>query len=398
MTGMKKNIKYVFLSILLASCSGTKLSPEELANKLFVEASNLINDAEKTDVNLFESAYTNRINAINILDSIPSKYPETQIAVKISQGNYSVSGIFITEIKKSVEAESPFHEAAYEGKIKDIIVHLATGTDVDLKYKDSDETALSLAILQGNKKVCDLLVMRQADVDHAPENERGGTCLTRACENGNISIVELLIDNGADLTKSGKSFTDTTPLKAAIKSGNLEIINLLINKGVDANYKEEGFMIFSPLEEAILSKRLDTVKILVQNGANVNMRGLYYPISRAISSDSIELVNYLISEKVDINQRFDPFGINTPLHLAIEVNADLEIIKALVNNGANINALSNDGTPYDVINDWQGYSLIRKLQQRVPEYKEWEIETRMIKGLLKSGGAKTSAELKASQN
>ncbi len=60
----------------------------------------------------------------------------------------------------------------------------------------------------------------------------------------------------------------------------------------------------------------------------------------ACKSNQTEVVNYLISIEVDVNEK-DNFG-NTALHYAAE-NLNIDMVKALIKKGANLTFINNEG-------------------------------------------------------
>ena len=96
------------------------------------------------------------------------------------------------------------HEAAFDGNIEAVQLHLAAGTDVNAK------------------------------------TDIGSTPLHPATYSGHKEIVELLIAKGADV--NAKMTTDETPLDNAIERQHTEIADLLSKHGGirDVKLKAEG--------------------------------------------------------------------------------------------------------------------------------------------------------------
>ena len=84
-------------------------------------------------------------------------------------------------------------------------------------------------------------------------------------------------------------------------------------------------------------KRLAMVKYFVSKGANVNAKGVSgrSALHVEVSGGNLEIVKFLLSKGADVHA-IDNVGF-TPLHVAlIPPNTDIDIVKALVSNGANI--------------------------------------------------------------
>jgi len=129
----------------------------------------------------------------------------------------------------------------------------------------------------------------------------------------------------------------------AVKDGNLEVVRSVVNEGVDINIKNEyGLM---PIHVAAEYNRPEVLKFLVSKGADVNA---------ATNADLKKIVEGLDQGKVILKfvLQMEGFslkdglflGLNhlTPIHFAA-LNGNLELVKYLVGQGADVNARGIDG-------------------------------------------------------
>lgn len=103
-----------FISILLflSGCSG---NPNEKANKLYTEASQILQNSKLED-DSYSDVYNSYENAKSRIDRILSKYPSSNIAVELLSGDMEISGLTLSQfhelessLKLLAEAEqSPF--------------------------------------------------------------------------------------------------------------------------------------------------------------------------------------------------------------------------------------------------------------------------------------------------
>jgi ankyrin repeat protein len=180
--------------------------------------------------------------------------------------------------------------------------------------------------------------------------------------NSNKNYIEKIIMRNhynaiKDLEKTDKKYM--TPLMYALYYKKpIEIIKLLLNKGANVNaereyeIEEEGYEIngTTPLMLALESNKelkyndndlMKIVKLLLDNGANVNYIDYddHTPLVYAIEYAPIEVIKIILDktndELVNLEEELD-LG-RTPLMHALFYERSIEIIKLLLNKGANIN-------------------------------------------------------------
>ena len=152
----------------------------------------------------------------------------------------------------------------------------------------------------------------------------------------------------------------------AVANLDLDNAKKLLESGAKVDYKSEyGETPLSALmtmyydgEDRWRPKKLNMIKFLVKSGANVNHtvncdydnRPLNYAVGEG---NDINLVKYLLKNKADVNAK-NSFG-DTALHDAVnefdtKSNPNFDIIRLLLNSGYRTNIRNNKGlTAYDVI-------------------------------------------------
>jgi ankyrin repeat protein len=147
-------------------------------------------------------------------------------------------------------------------------------------------------------------------------------------------IAQFLVDSKADAswcTRAGVS-----PLHTA---RDVDIARVLIQARANVNTQDRDKI--TPLHTA---KDAHIAKLLVESGASVrsvNDTG-ETPLHMAVEAKDLAKTEYLIQQRADVNAKAE-FGTNwreldTPLHMAVTENADISIIKCLLENKANVNA------------------------------------------------------------
>ena len=132
----------------------------------------------------------------------------------------------------NVNAEPAIFDAWDHGALK-VLESLIRHPSTKLNVKNSHgESLLMLVCLKGNLKLTQLLIERQADINHP-----GWTPLHYAATNGNAKIVKLLLDESAYI--DAESPNGTTPLMMAARYGTPEAVQLLIKEGADIHLKNQ---------------------------------------------------------------------------------------------------------------------------------------------------------------
>ncbi|XP_018494351.2 poly [ADP-ribose] polymerase tankyrase-1 [Galendromus occidentalis] len=166
-----------------------------------------------------------------------------------------------------------------------------------------------------------------------------------------ISYLELLLRYGGD--PNSKDRSGLTPLmKACRHPQGYDAAELLVRYGADVNAMAGARHDFrTVLHYAVLSSNKDIVKLVLSKGAKVNMDPGYAhptPLDFSVLRANIELIQLLLDWGADINTGSPVIG--SPLHIALSEHSDnsKEIVKLLLENGADPNSITytEEGKPF----------------------------------------------------
>lgn len=210
----------------------------------------------------------------------------------------------------------------------------------------SSRTPLLVAIFAGHLDVVKELIKAGADVNKG--NSRKETPLMFASKNGQLKIVKTLLSAGADVNAKSASYSDSTgprsytALYFASKGGHLSIVKTLLAAGAKVNISGTE----SPLAAAASGGYLEIVKELQKAGAATSTvthnRGCSGndALAQAVGSGNVEVVKALIAGGANVNGA----GCDhTPILKHAIFSKNIEIIKVLVKAGADVNRKSTDG-------------------------------------------------------
>ncbi len=156
---------------------------------------------------------------------------------------------------------------------------------------------------------------------------------------GSVSMVETAIKKDPGLVNNENQSLTTPPLVTAIENSQVEIVKLLLDKGASFTLPENIF----PLHKSAL-----------------------YASSAQKGKDKIApdkaLVDLFLSKGCKITDKDD--GGNTPLHCAVR-GGKLELVKFLIENGADVNAKNDfDDMPLKIAEDKGYVSIIDVLKAK----------------------------------
>lgn len=159
--------------------------------------------------------------------------------------------------------------ASKNGDLEKVQERLRHGEDPDQGIpEDPNEegtTPLSVAAVNGHKKIVEALLESHAKVDHTND---GFTPLYLASFMGHDDIVNLLLDRGAKIDQQN-TFNRLTPLCAAISHRNLETVELLLKRGANPNLVVGES--FTALMLAAFNGYVEIVKTLLAWGAKTDL-------------------------------------------------------------------------------------------------------------------------------
>jgi ankyrin repeat protein len=213
--------------------------------------------------------------------------------------------------------------ARTEGGTEAVKLLLERGAAVSAK--DSvQSTALMWAVRSNHAEVVDLLIHHDAEINAS--TRKGEPPARRAPDSGGGS-------HGLGIVRGGwpeRGYQEPTPgamtaLLYAARDGRIQIARTLIAAHANVNQVEANGV--SPLIEAIANNHIDVARLLLDHGADANTMDWWgrTPLWTAVDLRDLEV------NKTDDN------GVDRP--------AALQLIQALLDHGANVNARTKEVPP-----------------------------------------------------
>jgi ankyrin repeat protein len=273
---------------------------------------------------------------------------------------------------------TPMGLAAEVGNAEIIKLLLDAGANADSPNPEG-QTALMAVARTGIVEAAEPLIKRGAKVD-AREHWGGQTALMWASARRHPQMMQFLISKGADVnarsihrdyqrhvTAEGRPKNldsgGFTPLLYAARENCLACVKVLLDNGADIDLPDPDGV--SPLLLAIMNSNWDLAKQLIEAGADVNQWDMYgeAPLFTAVGlrnqvsggrasidplneTKGITIVRMLLERGAnpDMQLFFRPANVrgatntrgSTPL-IRAAANADLEVVKLLLEHGADVN-------------------------------------------------------------
>ncbi|KAJ7551512.1 hypothetical protein O6H91_06G018400 [Diphasiastrum complanatum] len=249
-------------------------------------------------------------------------------------GKTKMAKILISEMGADVKyinkgGNTFLHEVSKKGYKEIAELLLSHGVDPNLENNDG-LTALDIAVEMGHLELQNLLFkvggvrgkgLKPTENTQQMEPESQRCQLTKAVQDGNLQkLKQILAKESLISTLSSEAQFDL--VKTCCQKGYLDILRVLHEHGVDIHGQVDPFGIKSPLNFAAQYGNVDIIKFLIEKGVQVNVQ--------------LEPKASTISSRPKLNYR-------EALHSAAG-GQQAEAMEALLQAGANPNALDNCGT------------------------------------------------------
>lgn len=212
--------------------------------------------------------------------------------------------------------------------------------EVDSETDSNHDTALTLACAGGHEELVELLLQRNANIEH--RDKKGFTPLILAATAGHEKVVTTLLNHGAELEAQSERTKDT-PLSLACSGGRYEVVEILLNVG--ANKEHRNVSDYTPLSLAASGGYVNIIRLLLNHGAEINSRtgsklGIS-PLMLAAMNGHTAAVKLLLDMGSDINAQIET-NRNTALTLAC-FQGRHEVVSLLLDRKANVEHRAKTG-------------------------------------------------------
>lgn len=285
--------------------------------------------------------------------------------------------------------ESPLHTACRTGKLESVKLLVQAGAGLNAR-EHHRQTPMMWAAAAGHVEVVRYLLDQKAEFREPLAT--GFTPLLFAVRQGHRDVARALIEKGAEVNQAAevkrrvrKGMRDcTSPLIMAIENGHFELAAYLLTLGADPNDLRSGYAPLHVLSWVRKSVKgdgddglptpqgsgemtsLELVRVLVRHGADPNLKLKGGPGGKArvdrkgatpylLAAETADLEFLKVLEDVGADPTLTNhvgtspllaaagMGVTAPGEEAADLKSALEVVKYLVNQGADINTKDNRG-------------------------------------------------------
>ncbi len=271
-------------------------------------------------------------------------------------------------IEVNVKTKSEYLEVSNNKTAFDIVKKFKNNKLIHIFLANQKEANANLFKAIKKNQIKDLLraLKQGAKIDASDAN--GRTALHMAIIEGNDEVAKELIKNGASLSKM--DFYGWSALHFAAKFERYDIAELLIKKGVNVNIKTRkkylnlaGYITPLKIVENYFESPLESL-FKKHGGISYDANDLF--ILAIYKCDKYKIID-AIKKGADVNTR-DKRGW-TALHELVYKMKDFELVKYMVENGADVNARTNN--KYKNIKEGSSILTILKRRRNRAKAKEW---------------------------
>ncbi|MCR8846376.1 ankyrin repeat domain-containing protein [Paenibacillus sp. SC116] len=183
-----------------------------------------------------------------------------------------------------------------------------------------------------------------------------------AASKGDVAALQQHLDQGVDINARNKQ--KRTAILVAAMNDQLDAVQFLIQAGADIDLQDETC--FNPFLYGCINGKLELIKIMIQANTNIELLTRFggVGITPASEKGHVEVVRELLTT-TDINVNHTNICGWTPLIEAIILNdggeRQQEIIKMLIEHGANVHMVDKYGVPPIELARQKGFKEIEQI-------------------------------------
>jgi ankyrin repeat protein len=280
------------------------------------------------------------LNAKNLLARNANAYiqdhaSKTALRIAVERGHADIVELFC---EAGVDMGADVHNAPGDqpllicavdnGHLEVTRLLIKQGLDASVTYKKGISALHTASCFDGDTEILQLLI--ESDVDVNSMTQGGDTALGLAVYNGNLHGCHILLDNGADVT--AKDSNGNTALHFSMRDGDADLIQVLLDHGGNILARNNDKV--SVLHAAACCTE-NSIATLIRSGVEIETRDSERntPFLLAVDDRNYEVVRLLINAGADMTVA-NSDG-NTAIHYAAR-DGDADLIREILCAGGSV--------------------------------------------------------------
>lgn len=244
--------------------------------------------------------------------------------------------------RRKGELDKALYAAVVDGELKKVKELLSQGADPNMEKESQvgNEIVRHKVLAAANSpEMVDALVKAGADVDGRSAWSQTALIFQAGFADNEVELhaLEALLDHGADI--NAQDDNGNTALMHAVKNGEVAAVKLLLERGAKVDIEDKGGS--TALSECVWTSVKDgaqKIRLLLDHGAKINQpmgEDHETALMTAASIGNLEIVKYLVEQGADVNARMT--GGGSALAYAA-IGGRVDVVKYLIERGADVNA------------------------------------------------------------
>lgn len=245
---------------------------------------------------------------------------DNKVKAILGSQDVDINGEFEKKVGSETALITPLTYAVIKKRKNIIQLLLENNASVTIGY---GVFPITEAAKQNDRELISLLIKYRKKADHSHDI---GETLMYLIDKEDIHLMEYIMSSDIDINET--TYTGELPVNDIVNKNLLEYFNLFVKYKFDPNAQDRFDQ--TPFYRACVQGNLEIVKTLIKLGSDINhlCDNGYNGFASAIKSQNIELITYLIEQKIELHKN----SVEQALIQLYENKDRVDIVELLVSH------------------------------------------------------------------